>query len=79
MRRVVALPSHLGEKEASLRLIPTLILRLEPRASSPRNAASDRTVEDGYTVQHVGRVYPGCVGGVHTRVGIPYYIPGWCI
>jgi len=36
-----------------------IIHRLEPRASSLRHAASDRTVDGGYTVQHVIVVYPG--------------------
>ena len=56
-----------------MRLLPMGFSFLEPRASSAGNRCSTGH-ELRYTGQHdAGRVYPGCVGRVHTRVVYPYH------
>jgi len=62
LRRVPFRTTHLRRKEGSMRLIPALILRLEPRALSSGNGLHTGH-ELRYTGQHGGRVvYPGWYG-----------------
>ena len=69
--------SHLWEKKSSLRLIPSLILLLEPRHSSPQHCPdTDVGATDGYGHGVPGRTVctggiPGCISLGCTMVGIP--------
>ena len=76
MRNTVDHPSHIREKEGSMRLIPTIIPKVEPRAPSPGTADNEvyvpgSTLYAGCTQGGYSRVY---TPGKHTYQGIPGYI-----
>ena len=80
LRTIPYQTSHLWRIEGSLRLIPVISLRLEPRASSSRNRAAVPTADSVY-----GRtvVYPGWYREAYSREVYTYqgsreaYIPGY--
>ena len=72
-----------GRREGSLRLIPSLIPRLEPRVSSPRSAHGGDSVPGSTVGGQCAQVYLGRYGrGAYTTLGIPpsragRHIPPW--
>ena len=73
MRRGTHRSSHPREKESTMRLIPTVIPRFEPRASSRDTARTECSTWYTPGSRVYTMVYPGwCSTGIYTQV----YTPG---